>query len=186
MRTVVVANVASFIFEWLPDERVVVVYQGKHEPEDTEWDAYIDLVRSLQGSGTFRVLACSEGGRATREQQQRLMTVDMTGWLVAVVSPSTAVRFVVSRFALEIPAIKVFSPDQVNEACTYLGCNSGATAAILAARERLRLTLEASATNAGAPNPRQRIGTRLLRTEPQTNQADPPSDRRGEGGTGTP
>lgn len=183
-----VANAVNFVFEWLPDERVVVLYMGMQEPEDAQWDAYIDLVRNLTGSGTFRVFAYSEGGRATREQHDRLTVVDKQGWTVAVVSPSTAVRFVVSVFALEIPSIRLFAPGQVDEACSYLGCNAHGTAAIRGAIERLRQALEAGATNAGASKPRQKVGTGQLRVQAQAPQADqsPASNRRGEGGTRTP
>jgi hypothetical protein len=99
----------------------MVLYQGADEASDAEWEPYLETLKGIDRSAPVRILAYTEGGRPTREQQQRLKAVEKQGWLVAVVSPSTAVRFVVSVFALELPTIRLFSPEQLDEACSYLG-----------------------------------------------------------------
>jgi hypothetical protein len=151
------------MFEWLPEERVVVLYQGPHEALDSEWDSYIELLGTLRGTGPGRILLYTEGGRPTREQQQRLMDVPPLGWPIAVVSPSTAVRFVVSVFALELPAIQLFAPEQMEEAIAFVGCAPHVTPAIRAAIDRCKLVLAPAEKIAGVPS-RLRGGTGPVRT----------------------
>jgi hypothetical protein len=176
----------NLVFEWLSAERVMVMYAGPHGADDTEWDAYLQLRRNLEGTAPGRILVYSEGGRPTREQQQRLVDVEHDQWPIAVVSPSAAVRFVVSVFSLEIPSIRLFTPEQLDEACAYLGCNGTDTAAVHAALERAKLAIE-PAKIAGAPLPRARANTTgPIRIQPRTSQAEislSPT-RRGEPGSG--
>ncbi|HET6336921.1 MAG TPA: hypothetical protein VFG30_27035 [Polyangiales bacterium] len=153
----------NLAFEWLPEERVIVLYQGLHEALDSEWDGYLESLTRFHGTHPGGILVYTEGGRPTRDQQQRLMNVPPLGWPIAVVSPSTAVRFVVSVFALELPAIQLFAPEQMEQAFAFLGCGPDVIPAIRAAIDRCKLVLAPAEQSADVPN-RLRGGTGPVRT----------------------
>jgi hypothetical protein len=137
----VVKHAQSIVYEWLAEVEVMLAYHGQHEAEDSEWDEYLTLLRSLEGQRRVRVLVYSEGGRPTREQQHRMTEVLKIGWPVAVVSPSTAVRFVVSVFALDVPAIRLFTLDQLDEAFAHIGCTDEDAAVVRVQLDRMKLAI---------------------------------------------
>lgn len=59
-------------------------------------------------------------------------------WRVAFVSPSIAVRFVASTFALTVRDVRFFSPDALPAALRHLECTGQEEQLVLAALERLR------------------------------------------------
>lgn len=176
----------NLVFEWLSAERMMVMYHGVHEADDVEWDACLDALRTLQ-SGPVRILVSTQGGRPTRDQQQRLIEIEKSDWKVAVVSPSTAVRFVVSVFALELPSIRLFAPEHLDEACAYLGCTLDEVAVVRGALERAKLVIEPALKIAGVPKPRARAATTgSIRIQPRLSREvrSLAPNRRGEPDTG--
>lgn len=165
----------TIAYEWLPEAGIMVAYHGLHEAEDAEWDDYIAFVRSFHDQSGVRSFVYSEGGRPTREQQQRLTEALNPSCPIAVVSPSTAVRFVVSVIALEVRAIQLFQNDQIDEAFAHLACTPDEIAAIRSTLERLKLVV------AGADKPPRRPrntqqGIRTMSREhftPSSNRRDP-------------
>lgn len=137
----------------------MVLYQGENDASDAEWEPYLEILKRLVGTKNVRIFAYTDGGRPTREQQQRLLEIDLDRWPIAVVSPSTAVRFIVSVFALETPAIRLFPPEQLSEACAYLNCTAEELTTIHAGLDRAKLAIDPSKI-AGAVVPGSKAGGR--------------------------
>jgi hypothetical protein len=172
-RTVVVTTAVNLSFEWLAEERLIVLYQGPNEALDSEWDPYLEHLKTLVGTQA-RIFVYTEGGRPTRDQQQRLLDVEKNTWPVAVVSPSTAVRFVVTVFALELPRIQLFAPEQMEEAVAFLGCAPGAIGSVRAAIDRCKLVLAPAEKIAGARGGTGpvRVGTGPVRAVTRITRTD--------------
>ena len=144
--------VRTLVVEFLPEQSCIVTYQGTDPPSDADWDAYVGQTRALTHVHLkLRVLAYSEGGRPSKDQQARLVAVvrDLRT-RVAIVSPALAMRFVVSVFALTNPNVRCFTPGQLSEAFKHLGLHPAGQLAVEQALERMRSRVhpvEAAATN---------------------------------------
>lgn len=143
----------------------MVLYQGESEASDAEWEPYLETLKRLTGSKDVRIFAYTEGGRPTRDQQQRLLDLELGVWPIAVVSPSTATRFSVSVFALETPAIRLFPPEQFDEACAYLNCSAHEVALIHDVLERAKLAIDPSKIAGAAPRAKSTARGRTLSAE---------------------
>ena len=132
----------------------MVVYMGENDATDAEWEPYLETLKRLAGSKGVRIFSYTEGGRPTREQQQRLLELELDVWPIAVVSRSTATRFSVSVFALETPAIRLFAPEQFDEACAYLNCSAHEVALIQDVLDRAKLAIDPSKIAGVAPGPK--------------------------------
>jgi hypothetical protein len=124
-------------FELLAKEKILISYQGPHATPE-EWDRYISLMRTLAPTAGVRFLVWVEGPPPSAANQRRIMELVRRDWPVALVSTSTAMRFVVSTFSLVNRTIRFFSPDQLSDALTHLHCAIPEAAAVHGALDRLR------------------------------------------------
>jgi len=136
-------------FEVLADLRLLVSSQSEENPTDAEWDAWLLAADTLgELPGRFRLLVLTEGGRPTREQLGRLsarkraaeekLGKKQSEPLAALVTSSTATRFIVSALTFVNPAIRCFAPTSLAEAYTHLGLTDPERKSAAAAIERLR------------------------------------------------
>lgn len=112
----------------IPDLALVVLHHAKRNPNDLEWQTYLDFLRRLEiGQSAFRMLVESDGGHPTRSQQAKMSEIAHgTSMRVAVISPSTTARFVTSILVLTNPDIRCFSPKQHLDAYVHLGLPAAA------------------------------------------------------------
>ena len=118
-------TVANLAFEVHDEMSLIVLKHGSGAPSEQEWKAYMDgLGPVAHRLEQMRILVLTDGGRPRRDQQTQLTTI-LAGRSVrtAVVSSSTAVRFVISVFALMNPGIRGFASSHLTEALEYLGLN---------------------------------------------------------------
>jgi hypothetical protein len=131
---------ATIAYELLQDDVLIVIYKAAGVPRDGEWDLCLDFLSStLHYGNRLRFFTYNEDGEMPREHQTRL-TEMMRGYThkVAVVSPSLAMRFMVSIFMMWNRNVRFFSPAQVGEAYQHLGCEPSTQLAIEAALDRAR------------------------------------------------
>ena len=127
-------------FEYLAELHLMVSCQAHETPTDADWDTYLEATRpALLVDKLFRVLVVTDGAYPTRSQQGRMTTlIGNRTPCVAVISSSTAMRFVVSILALLNSKVRCFSPNQRKEAYTYLGLSPSQQATADATVDRLR------------------------------------------------
>lgn len=142
-----VSLVSDLAFEYLTELHLMVSCMGRTAASDADWNTYLDAMRSvLQGDSLFRALVVTDGGYPTRSQQGRMTAfVGKRTPCVAVISSSTAMRFVVSILALLNSKVSCFDPSQRHQAYSYLGLSPSQNATVDAAVERQRLVLSAAA-----------------------------------------
>jgi hypothetical protein len=130
-------------FEYLHAEQVLISYQGAKPGSAEEWDRYIDLMETVSQRPTTRYLVYHDGPPPTLRDQQRIAALARPHKpLVALISSSGTLRFVVSAFSLVTRQIRFFPPDQVREALAHLGLDGPAQRAVKEALERLRMEVE--------------------------------------------
>jgi hypothetical protein len=140
--------IPGMVFEALPAQRMVVVWAGKGELSPDEWDRCLASIRSLGDLKGLRLWVWSEGARPSRAQQAELIELTRDADVrAALVSPSVAMRFVVSVFTLVYRDIRLFAPAQLEEAIVQL-CESGEEAEVVrAAVERVKQAFERAQTD---------------------------------------
>jgi len=124
-------------FEMLRKERILLSYQ-RGEARQADWDSYIDFMRSLTGISDLRFLIYHDGPAPAPRDQKRIAEVARgRSWKVALVSPSAALRFVVSAFSLVNRSIRFFTPGELDAALEHIGCTATEKEAVRAAMERI-------------------------------------------------
>jgi hypothetical protein len=124
-------------FEMLAKEKILISYQGgRASPE--EWDRYISFMKTITSTPRVRFLVWVEGSPPTAANQRRISELVQRDWPVALVSPSTAMRFVVSAFSLVNRSIRFFAPAQLSDALVHIHCTAADAIAVHDALERLR------------------------------------------------
>jgi hypothetical protein len=132
------AGVPGFVFEWLKQEQVIVSVQGS-DANQAEWDLYAELLQSVATVKDVRCLWYTEGARPPLQQQQRFSSIgSQQKWLVAVVSPSPALRFAVSAFSMTNPNLRYFTPPELPEAFAHMHCTPAEQSFVQRALTRLR------------------------------------------------
>lgn len=121
----------------------VVGLHGEDNPDDADWNAYLDAGRRiLQEHEQLRVLAFSLGGGPN--STQRSMVNDMfkdRPQQVAVMLDSRLARGAVTALSWFNPKIKAFNLEQLDEACSHLGLSAEQTQAVQASLESMRSRL---------------------------------------------
>ena len=143
----------TLVFEWLEPVRIAVVCQNGEPASGREWRDYIALLRHLTRF-EHGVLLYTER-HLDRAQQSEIAEVTRSELphRVAVLSPSTAVRFVASMFTLTNRNIRFFQPLQLESALLHLDCQGPAREAVTRSYEQLRrlvLPKDVSSRAAGA------------------------------------
>ena len=119
---------SNLVFEALSSLRLLVSYQTTYSPSDPEWDAWIDAAQALHAAyalpangNAIRLLVASEGGHPNGSQIERLRARKRSNPLTSIVSPSVTLRFVASAMTFLNPAIRCFTPTQLDRAYAHLG-----------------------------------------------------------------
>lgn len=121
----------------------VLLVHGATSPSDAEWSAYLaDLERWLPG--VVGVLVDTDGGGLTSDQRRLLNAAaarsGRTSIRTAVLSSSLLGRGIVIALNLFNPKIRVFRPEAVDQALSYVGIALDRPA-VLVEVERLRQRL---------------------------------------------
>jgi hypothetical protein len=131
------------VYEWLEHERALVVCQNAEVPAPAEWSGYLEQLRRVAHI-KHRAIVYTEI-HLTRPQQVEVeeATRSQTPPRVAVISPSTAVRFVASMFTLLNRDIRFFAPTQYAAAITHLGLTTQESEAVRRCYDRLMAQVQA-------------------------------------------
>jgi hypothetical protein len=130
-------------FQWLEREKLAVVYQGSQPAPQAEWQAHLDFLRRI-ADVEHRVLLY--GGRQPSSSQLDEIKQATRGKAkpkVALLSPSTALRFVASMFTLLNRNYRFFAPSEFQAALAHLGCTPEETPLVTRTYEELRDRVEA-------------------------------------------
>ena len=135
-------SLPSLDFEFLGGLHLMVLYQLQKTPTDVEWDAYLAALAGPSKANQLRCIVITEGAAPTRAQRERMIaTVEGKPTRVAVISPATSVRFVVSVLALVNRDIRSFSPREFDAAFSHVGLAPTEHASVKVAIDRLHQRL---------------------------------------------
>ena len=134
----------TLVFQWLEREKLAVIYQGNQHASQDEWRAYMAFLRGIANID-HRTLVYS-GCHASRSEQDdiRQATSGIATPRVALISPSTAVRFVATMFTLLNRNLRFFAPSEFGAALGHLGCTPEESQLVTRTYEALRDQVEAS------------------------------------------
>lgn len=92
-------------------------------PTDHEWDDFLNVLVAHRASfATLRILVVTDGGGPAAAQRKRLeAALGGQSVMVAVVTDSIKVRFIVSSVALLNHSISTFSRSEFAKAVAFLG-----------------------------------------------------------------
>ncbi len=137
-------------FKYLAELHLMILCQGNTNSSDSAWDAYlVELRRGLQSGEHFRSLVVTEGAYPTRSQQARMTSlVGGRTPRVAVITSSTALRFVVSILALLNKKVSCFDPRQRKAAFSHIGLTPSEQVVAEATIELLRGKMTVANTTA--------------------------------------
>jgi hypothetical protein len=125
-------------FELLAKEKILISYQGPH-PTPEQWDRYISLMRTISVPAEMRFFVFVEGMPPSAAIQRRISELVNRNSPVALVSSSTAMRFVVSAFSLVNRSIRIFSPAHVSEALAHIRCSTAEALLVSEVLQRLQV-----------------------------------------------
>lgn len=127
-------------YELLPNATCLVLYKAAGASLPNEWPEFFDYVESTFRYGErLRFFVYNEDGEMPREHMERVREMMQAHPLrVAVISPSPAMRFMMSIFAMWNRHVKLFAQDQHQAAFEHLGYDAETGRAILDALERGR------------------------------------------------
>jgi hypothetical protein len=132
------AHKPALVFRWLERERLVIVYQGSQPPSGEEWQAYLEQLRNI-ADVEHRALVYSEHHISRKEQDElKQATTGSAKPRVALISPSTAVRFVASIFTLLNRNVRFFAPSHFDAALAYLACDEREAEVVTQSYQQLR------------------------------------------------
>jgi hypothetical protein len=126
----------GILWETLRERALFVAYYDGPNPAE-RWEMFVAALGQHSELHPRSLLYALEQPPLTAiEAMQQVMRGRR--WRVAFVSPSIAVRFVASTFALTVRDVRFFSPDALPAALKHLECNGQEQQQVLAALERLR------------------------------------------------
>lgn len=137
-------------FRWLEREKLAVIYQGSQPAPQAEWQAHLALLRSI-ADVEHRVLLYGGHQPSPSEMEEiKQATRGKAKPRVALLSPSTALRFVASMFTLLNRNYRFFAPGEFQAALAHLGCSADEAALVTRTYEELQAQVEGVAP-AGRP-----------------------------------
>jgi hypothetical protein len=105
---------------------VLILVHGEREPQDREWDAFLDTYEREQ-SGMRGLLVFTPGPSPDSARRKRLSELNERRPVpIAVLTPSRIARGVVSALSWLGLAIRAFEPDALDKALDHLAL-TGAT-----------------------------------------------------------
>lgn len=134
----------TLAFQWLEREKLAVIYQGSQHASQDDWQAYMAFLRGI-ADVEHRALVYS-GCHASRSEQEDLKraTSGRATPRVALISPSTAVRFIATMFTLLNRNLRFFAPADFGAALAHLGCTADETSLVTRTYQDLRDQVEAA------------------------------------------
>jgi hypothetical protein len=109
------------VWEVLPNDSLIVTYCDDTASSE-QWSAYLRMMHGCKGRAVRFLIYCAASPPSEILKQLANIARGQP-WQVALLSPSTAVRFAASTFALIVRGFKFFTPDRVREALQHLNCN---------------------------------------------------------------
>jgi hypothetical protein len=136
------SSLPSLEFEFLAGLHLMILHQLEKSATDAEWDTYLAALAGPSKANRLRCIVITDGASPTRAQRERMVaTVEGKPTRVAVISPATAVRFVVSVLALVNRDIRSFSPKEYDAAFSHVGLAPTEYASVKVAIERVHQRL---------------------------------------------
>jgi hypothetical protein len=118
------ARQPGLAWEMLQAEQILVSYYGG-EAEHNRWDEYLAMLRSLHGELHLRCLVDVRREQPPLARIERLLNVVQgKPWRVAMLSASTAMRFVASSFSLVVRNVRLFAPEELDAALDHIQCSA--------------------------------------------------------------
>lgn len=116
------------------------MYKAAGESLPGEWSSFFDFVEDTFHYGEqLRFFVYNEDGEMPRQHMERVREMmHAHPCRVAVISPSPAIRFMMSIFAMWNRQVKLFGPEQHQAAFEHLGYDTETGRRILDALERGR------------------------------------------------
>jgi hypothetical protein len=129
--------------------RYVVFVHDSTDPTDTEWEKLLELFRKLPGGRMPRTLVYTGGGAPNAAQRARLLqtvreTFGSGAFVVAVFTESALARAAGTAISWFIPGIRIFGPNDIDQALDHLGGSSVERATVKVALAELRSELAPS------------------------------------------
>lgn len=101
-------------------DSLIVTYSGEGSTPE-QWNAYIRMMREARDRGATRYLIYADFVPPAHALADIASIARGQPWQVALISPSTAVRFAASTFAFVTKGFRFFTPDRVADAVAHLG-----------------------------------------------------------------
>ncbi|HTU60943.1 MAG TPA: hypothetical protein VMF89_20965, partial [Polyangiales bacterium] len=102
-----------------------------------QWSGYLRMMHSMKGRSA-RHLVYAAASPPAEVLTQIAGAARGQPWTVALLSPSTAVRFAASTFAMIVRGFRFFPPDRMREALLHLQCDEAEQAEARRALARCR------------------------------------------------
>lgn len=132
----------GILWETLRERALFVAYYDGPNPAE-RWEMFVAALGQQSDLHPRTLLyALEQPPLSAIEAMQQVMRGRR--WRVAFVSPSIAVRFVASTFALTVRDVRFFSPDALLAALKHLECSVQEEQQVLAVLERMRSGLATS------------------------------------------
>jgi hypothetical protein len=136
----------NFAWDFVTDDRMVMLHT-EVEPTNEEWDGYLSRLKGKRAS-TLGLLVFTSGGAPNAVQRTKLNDwIGKDSYARAVLSDSMLVRGVITALAWFDPAIKAFSPSQLEEAYVYLKVPPAERAKFRATVNRLKAGMNLKAAD---------------------------------------
>lgn len=107
------------VWEVLASSLIVTYCDDTANPE--QWSGYLRMMQGQKGLGARYLIYCA-AAPPSDVLGKLANTARGEPWTVALISPSTAVRFAASTFSMIIRGFRFFAPDRVREAMQHLRC----------------------------------------------------------------
>ena len=114
----------GFVWEVLREERLLVSYSDG-PGSDKQWLDYLATLNRLpsEASRPLRILAYAADAPPRVGLEGIMSAARGKSWRVALISPSTGVRFAASTFSFVIKTLRFFAPNELPAAFDHLGCD---------------------------------------------------------------
>jgi len=124
---------------------VLVLVHGESEPQDREWDAFLDLydksLMELRG-----LLVSTPGPGPDSARRKRLSEINSKRRVpISVMTPSAVTRGIVTALSWLGLAIRSFEPRSVDKALDHIGVTGAARAKVAAALDAFQRELRPAA-----------------------------------------
>ena len=137
----------GILWELVPERALFVAYYDGPSPNapspnapgpNGDWEAYVAALAEHQHKENPRLLVYALEQPPLAAIESMLNVLRGRRWRVAIVSPSIAVRFMASTFALSVRDVKFFPPGELAAALKHLDCSPLEEPGVLKVLEGLR------------------------------------------------